>query len=335
MNQVLTSRSLAITGAAILCLLCFILPARSGFWDIFIIEKGYTRNQTAAMAAAGNRLYLARSDGSVFLFDGSTFKEVGGIRETVDKARITCLAVDGVRLWVGTSKGLVFHNGRLTVMFTSSEGLSVGRILDVGVDKSKNVWVLGNKRLARGTWHGTALKWKTYTLWSGWIKKYDVFDLLVDDTQGVWIATSNGVLYLDSEERLVQFGAEEGLDRLKVTCLGWSPVSGLWVGAHDHFGRGTVYRLDGNSFVDMGTDFRLPRLKLHGLAVDGQIVWAAADRGLFRFDRNTWHRYSRLDGLTRDGIDGVLVTPDAVYGRTVTRYGSELNRLNKYPGEEE
>ncbi len=320
----------SLTTVAVLAIQFFLTGASAGDgWDVYTIEQGFTRRPTSAIAAGQGIVYLARSNGAVIKFNGETFREIQGVQEAVSGTQITSLLVENSRIWIGSGKGLFLHHDSGTRNFTSREGLKVNRILDIQVDESKNVWVLGQKKLARGSWYGNRLEWTTFSLWSGWIKQFDAADLLIDTNQRVWVATSKGVLQVSQTGETRLLGPESGLQRVNTTCLAEDGESGLWVGAHDHFGRGTVFRMKDETFQDMGTGFGLPRLKIKALTIDGQVVWAATDKGLYKFDGTRWHKYSRLDGLAQNDIDAVLTTPEGVYVRTVSRYSSELNRLSK------
>jgi len=152
-----------------------------------------------------------------------------------------------------------------------------------------------------GTWFSGVLtreggRWHTLSQADG-LPSDTVWDVLVDRSDRLWLATSNGVV-LRGPGGLTVYTAADGLPSNDVHALAAAADGTIWAGTPSG-----AARFDGQRWITMTTLDGLPNNHVNVVATgaDGA-VWFGTDAGLARLDASGWRTWARADGLPGDRI---------------------------------
>jgi len=152
-----------------------------------------------------------------------------------------------------------------------------------------------------------------------------VRDMLPDESGGLWLATSQGVMHFDPVAEAVKLYSPGGLRGMPVGALAMDAFDRLWVGGA--FGVGRLPPGEEAVQWTTGEALGVEIGQVHDLFVDVDgSVWAAAAGGLYRFD-GEGHAILRFD--PPDGASGAAraVFRDGV-GELWAGFDSGLARLS-------
>jgi signal transduction histidine kinase/ActR/RegA family two-component response regulator len=213
-------------------------------------------------------------------------------------------------IWIGLSgSGVVRWVGAgAWEAWTPAEGLSHEAIWNIRRDGTGAIWVgtdRGLNYLPRGE-----RRWRQWN--AGGLGRETIRSLAVAGDGAVWAGTARGeVVRIDPRTRACErFGTGAGLQGQKITSLEFDPEGRLWVAA-----RNGLYRSAGPA-----TRLRFERQQPPGggdpedfskvlRSVSGA-MWISGSRGLLRYDRGQWARFTMRDGLRDNHVTQFTGAPD-------------------------
>ena len=219
--------------------------------------------------------------------------------------RVRALAVnpDGA-LWIGGEPGgLRQFNPRSKQIrtFGKADGLPIGGVRSVMVDRHGLVWVSANTGLFRSRMVRSGGKAEFEQQFPPGSRGDEKFLKIIEDARGqVWAAGDSGLARW-LEGVWTRYTKSDGLRADGIAQLAEDADGSIWAGYRDAFG---VSRLNFRSspgkprVTDYNTLNGLRSDKTLFLGFDaGGRLWVGTDRGVDVFDHTVWRHYGRSDGL--------------------------------------
>jgi ligand-binding sensor domain-containing protein len=217
-------------------------------------------------------------------------------------------------LWFGTTgEGVYKYDGKFFSQFTAKDGLNSNTVWCILEDKKGKMWLGTDAGLCaynggsfskiqiplsnRGSLYPNTLP---NTVPSN---KYDVWNIMEDNTGKLWFATTGGVYRYDGKT-FTSFSPNEQeseFDNKKVEYILEDKAGNFWFGGRGNKG---VFRYDGKS---------LTRIKLNGdnwawpvLQDKNGNIWFSNWGGVFRYDGECVSGFTRSDGLCNENITTII-----------------------------
>lgn len=217
-------------------------------------------------------------------------------------------AADGTVWTAGFAPALDHWTPQSTTSYTTADGIAVGRVLAVLVDRQGDVWISTSGGLNR-LHDGELLH---YTTADGLVHNQTLS--LAEPPEGssngrIWIGSNGGLSVWDEDTGFTNFTAEQGLRNERVWSILPDAVDGAWIGT---FGGG-LHRLRGGR-IDrvLNASHGLPSNDVTALVDDGLgFLWLGTTRGLARLPWDALHgdprsvTADRLPVLSLDVRDGM------------------------------
>ncbi len=226
--------------------------------------------------------------------------------------RVTCVLVEGERLWAGTDKGLAVREQGAWRTLTPAKGLAHGYVTSVARDDvAGDLWISTLGGLSRLT--GEHLQ--TYTQRNSGLMNDVVYHVVAGDGL-VWAATAAGTSCYDVRAGTWALYDHENSIMHEPGCyaaaLGpgrtWIGVWGGGIVERDRAtGRWRAYRdPDGEMEIDLMRDDGPIHDVTSFIAYDAGVLWQSTYFGLSRYDGRRWRSYLQEDtGLPGDFINHV------------------------------
>jgi hypothetical protein len=239
---------------------------------------------------------------------------------------VYCVAVDGKRVWAGTTHGMVLiENGRVKKVFTPADGLAGNAVMSIAVDKQTGtVWA--------GTFGGlsrySAGQFTNYTNLTSGLANDLVYGVAIQGKY-VWAATTAGASRLNTFTGDWKIFSEQNSPFNEpwtyAVAIGKRKVYlGLWGGgvlvydiAH-HYWRPYMDPDDSMEIV-LYRNQGLIHNMISSIAYDREtgMFWAGTYFGLSGYDGRNWHNYLKKDsGLPSDFVNGVQARGNDVWVAT-------------------
>lgn len=243
----------------------------------------------------------------------------------VGERNVKRILVDGGKIWVGTSGGVIRYDPANDEfkLYDIRSGLEANGIVHVG--KLQGRVAVGTLGGGLSVLDGQTDRWETFGVADG-LPDAVVHDVLEASNGDVWIATRSGVARIRggalreraSLSHFVAAGDGHGLPSNRVYALAEGKGGDVWAGTEAGVAlyRNGAWRHGGHA--GGGTSRGGPALEAgaHGgqgasgssvivaVAVDrAGVVWAGTlGGGLLRFDGSKWRRYTSADGLPGDHV---------------------------------
>ena len=203
-------------------------------------------------------------------------------------------APDG-SLWLANKSNIdiysVMHfDGNSTVTYDHTNSiLPDGIVHALAVDPSGNVWVtMGRKQYPFDddllVFDGN--DWNHLVTTSAYLR-----DLKIDSSGIPWMATNQGVMYLQDGELLGYNSTNSGMTNDDTTCLEFDSMGNLWIGTTMGL---TKYSLDGSWQSWDPASGNYPFRSFLDLEIDssGKVWGATSSSGLVCFDGDIWTAYT-------------------------------------------
>ena len=244
----------------------------------------------------GGDLYLATTGGLVVFHPGSETYEQYNNTMGLPSNFLTCLVFDDKgRLWVGTeSSGIVRLDGtpgswKVTSFSSTFHGLSDDRIHDVAV------W---GDSLVYATENGAGLfvedfPGPRFSARNG--LPSDIVHAVLPDGDRVWIATDEGVVYVDKLGFILS-----PTDTLFAAHALARTGTVLWAGTEQG-----VARLDDGATDWVFEVLETPARPVFSLAVDGEGIWAGSRGRVFQNPGSGWAQIPLFDFYGKYGLNNV------------------------------
>lgn len=257
-----------------------------------------------------------------------TFGEADGL----PSEKVTAVAIDGNRIWVGTDAGLaLLENGRIEVTGVE-DGLPFPVVSALAVDRTTgDLWIGTQGGLARLS----AGRIDRFTQLDSGLANDVVYGVAARDGV-VWVATAAGLnSYSAATDSWEIFDVSNTLMHepwcYAVTFGGEDVYVAVWGGGvivreHDT-GRFREHRdPDGEMEIDLFPDDGLVHDVTSSIAWKDGVMWAGTYFGLSRYEGRRWKSFSRHDsGLASDFINFVQTGDDEVWiatDRGLSRFDS-------------
>jgi ligand-binding sensor domain-containing protein/two-component sensor histidine kinase len=307
--------------------------------------------------------------GKLYLFKKKQLKIIDDQNGLHEKNIISLFSDKENNLWIGSLEGIskltnmrlkFIKNGDLQTFFTSmvtniGNKLLIGTNLDLyeikdfnlvssdltrGIGKvsynslvliNNNMWFATDKGVYRKNKNGIRL----FTTKDGLPNNY-VYNLNVDSSGIVWIATQSGLAYYknsrifnfnDKTETSWKFSDEESKHILSSISIRWLIVDGagsVWVGSWDS----GLFRIKDNSIFRFTQKEGLTDLHIRGLYIDSRKkLWVGTRYGgAFIFENGRFSQMSVKDGISSNWIFSILEDDLGNF------WFSTANGINKFDG---
>ncbi len=242
------------------------------------------------------------------------------------EGEVFSVAVDGQRIWAGTTHGLVLlENGKVQKVFTPADGLAGRPVMSIAVDhRTGDVWVATFGGLSRYS----AGQFKNYTNLSSGLANNLVYAVAMQGKY-LWAATAAGVSRLDTDSGDWTIFNEQNSPfeepwSYAIAVSKEKVYLGLWGGGvlvYDlagHYWR-PYTDPDGSMEIVLYRNQGLIHIIVSSVAYDAEtkMFWAGTYFGLSGYDGRNWHNYLAKDsGLADDFINGVQARGDLVWVAT-------------------
>lgn len=195
--------------------------------------------------------------------------------------------------WVGTGDGLNQFDGETFRIFRHNDNDTTsivgGNIRRVAEDREGHIWVLTNAGLCRlNPWSGKAQTFqprpeKIEVNWNG-----DIYALLVDRNDDVWIGGARGIAKLDKKTQLFhRMAVTASNDSDIVSCLFEDRAGRLWAGTYDGLSQIDRSTGTGKNYYPNPDDRRSNLVTSVCEDAAGRIWCGVWGGGLCLFDQNT------------------------------------------------
>ena len=224
-------------------------------------------------------------------------------------------------LWIGGEPGgLRQLNPRTKQIRTLREanGLPVGGVRSVMVDRQGLVWVSANTGLFRSlTPVNYGGKAEFEQQFPPGTREYEKFLKTIEDAQGqIWAAGDFGLARW-SAGVWTRYTRQDGLRSDGVAQLAEDPDGSIWAGYRDAFGisrlrfplSGASKKLEATHY-GVANGLRSDKTLFLGFGPDGRL-WVGTDHGLDVFDNSAWSHYGRSDGVIWDDCNTNAFFADA------------------------
>jgi ligand-binding sensor domain-containing protein len=225
-----------------------------------------------------------------------------------------CLSVyvDGDQVaWIGmAAQGLNKFDGSGWTTYTTADGLAGNTVMDIDQEPGSDLWIA---TILNGVSRFDRISTFTNYTTADNLGSNICSSVAVDGTGNVWAGTAGGVSRFDGTSNWTNYTTANGLPANwvnDVACRGTE----VWVATASG---GVAYTADnGSSWTTFDTTDGLPSNDVRAIAATaGGDIYAATAAGLAVRVGTTWTaRNSWYDGLLRDVVNSVTVTPD---GKTV------------------
>lgn len=239
---------------------CF---GQSPVWHHYALEDGIPQSQVHDIFQdSRGYIWFTTNGGGVVRFDGHYFEPIEDIGDAPRLHVVNKMIEDrdGV-IWFATATGLVRYDGQAFKVYTTQNGLSHNRVLDVVEDGNGNLWLGTLNGLTyfdgstfvhytdeHGLLHNSVhtlhidqdgILWigseKGINYFDGYLKSLPaisgvyVRDIEIDKDEFLWVATEQG-LYCYKDGDLEHFTTENGLSDNLVHTLKFDHEGLLWIG---------------------------------------------------------------------------------------------------------
>ncbi len=238
---------------------------------------------------------------------------------------VTCSAVDGDYIWVGTGGGLVKlnrNNGQMQHYNTLNSAIPDNHINCVYVDNQSVKWI--------GTSYGLVrFDGSYFTLYNpenSSMSRAEVYDVAQDPQGSIWVASRDYVMKYDGLSWTNIGGMGSPLMYKTLSSLAFAANGALWVGSTTLTANSGLYRWDGSNWTTFSSsNSGIGGAAINDIGFDAQgKLWVCHDfvqndegemlsGGVSRLFDNTWtHYFTGNSGLTNNAVTGVAFSTDGL-----------------------
>ncbi len=196
-------------------------------------------------------------------------------------------------VWLATGGGAVAWNqgSGNAVKFTTSDGLSANRIVDVANCPLPGYGVLFASRNGIQIFDTDEGRWSTLNSSNSPMSHDDVAALACDGDTGRLVVgyTRGGFdIYDANADAWTSIGSNEGLPDIVIRNLTMTDTGAIWIGTQ----RGLIRYTDGALVIFDSTNSPLNENIISALADDGSAAWLSTAGDLYRTDGADWQTYN-------------------------------------------
>jgi signal transduction histidine kinase/ligand-binding sensor domain-containing protein len=182
--------------------------------------------------------------------------------------------------------------------FTTRDGLPIDGVSYIQGDRRGRLWLATSEGLVRYQ-NG---RFRTFTTKDG--LPFNAISRIIEDRDGdIWFGTRGGLIrYRD--DAFTAITTDDGLPDKWIRTIRETADGSLWVGT----GFGGLARVrDGRVVAAYSMSNGLPSNNVNCLSIDrAGTLWVGTDRGLARFDGDSFTTYTTRDGLSDDNINTIF-----------------------------
>lgn len=264
-------------------------------------------NQVLSIAFRQDQILTAGPGGASVWDSSGNLVDRYTTEKGLPSSSITLVYVDETddSLWFGTYDGLAHLEGNNWTIYTEDHGLDSSYISAITQIEDR-LWVgtsysgdqgSGLQIFENGIWKSVtgfpSLEEHIAQQQSGTLS-YNINQILADDNNRIWVATSYGLGMFDGRTWNV-IDTVQGLPRVYIQCMLLDEDDQLWVTTED-----ALYRLTENSFQKVQNLNELDLYEILAMVQDDKgMIWLAAGwGGLGRYDPaiNEWKFFSSREG---------------------------------------
>ena len=277
-----------------------------GEWQSWTAHEGLSRESVWSITRDGSgRMWVGTQFGLNYAEENG-----GHLRwkqlpvEGLEMVRALASNPDGT-LWIGGEPGGLRQfnpRSRQIRTFGKADGLPIGGVRSVMVDRRGLVWVSANTGLFRSRAPvRSSAKAVFEQQFPPGTRADEKFLKIIEDSRGqVWAAGDSGLARW-AEGVWARYTKSDGLRSAGVAQLAADKDGSIWAGYRDAFGVSRLSFSSGRGKPEV-TDYsmvnglRSDKTLFLGFDPDGRL-WVGTDRGVDVFDHAAWRHYGRSDGL--------------------------------------
>jgi len=237
--------------------------------------------------------------------------------------KIFCVRVDGDRVWIGTSHGLVLYENETFKTFTTEDGLAHNGVLSIDVSElTGDVWIAtlgGMNRYSGGSF-------ETFNQLNSGLPN-DVIYTVICDGKDVWCATGGGAGHYDTYKEEWAIYTERNAPMHEPwtysVCAGDNKIFiAAWGGGVIEYQKETgnfrdYVDPDGEMEIDLFPDDGVVHDITTAVSHSNGILWVATYFGMSRYDGTQWKGYFDHDsGLASNFINFIKANGDVAFACT-------------------
>ncbi|MDP2983702.1 MAG: two-component regulator propeller domain-containing protein [Candidatus Latescibacter sp.] len=266
-------------------------------------------------------LWLGSNGGGILSYDGTSWGNMKPEESFNGTIQGLTVGKDG-RIWISTDNGLYTFDRSTWKRYTTTDGLTDNNVRQALFDSEGNLWFAtlgGVSCYDRKTW-------KSYHILDGLVSN-SVNAVALDQNGRKWFATEGGVSCFDGNV-WTSYRESDGLISDRVSGLAVDRDNRIWF-CHKNADKG-ISCFDGKRIIWYTIwNTPLPSNHVEAVACDREgVIWLATDKGVARYDGNSWKLFRTTDGLAQNQVSEIYVddqnTKWFVYNPTtpsgVTRY---------------
>ena len=285
-----------------------------GTWTTYTTSDGLPSDTVGAIAfGPDGELWcvpLAEGGMGVAHFDGNTWKQYtanDGLGSNVILWMENTLAVssDG-DLWVATLGGVSHFNGEVWTTYTTDDGLLADTVTAVAIAPNGDLWCAHpapNCGLSR--FNGE--KWIVYTANDLSLSLCYLLSLAFSPSGTLW--AGGGVVLCFDGENWTSYSSETGMQQPIALYMDIGPDGKIWIAGNG------VSCFDGTTWTYYSYEAIGAGSEQEGVipvAVDSDnVVWVGlTGDGVFRYDGESWEKFTPKDGPVLTNVFSITVAPD-------------------------
>ncbi|HMV99302.1 MAG TPA: two-component regulator propeller domain-containing protein, partial [Acidobacteriota bacterium] len=256
------------------------------------------------------RVWCGTFGGGLFRLENDhfiNFNDINGLPSNY----LTTLLEDGEgNLWCGTLLNGVFRLSSELFASYNTTGLTRGMVTGVGEASDGTLWVASmTTGLSSLSPSG---EMRRYTSKDGILEENNLWCLLVDRRDRVWVGGYQGVSCFDGQ-RFVQFPREKMGAQDRITAIGEDRQGHIWFGSATSTSNGVV-RYDGQTFQRFTDQDGLSSNQVSGIRLDQKgDIWFCTENGLTRYDGQRFQAFTQKDGLPSRRVRTLYQDHDGTY----------------------
>jgi len=290
----------------------------------YTIQKGLVGNHVRCLYEDRKKNIWIGTDNGISMFDGKNFNNYS-IIDGLAGNTINGIAQDSAGgVWIATSEGLSKLKNNTFINHTMEEGLSDNDITTVICDKRNNIWIGSPKGIARVK----RFEFKNYTLSNEvnsnivnciyqdyeqniWIGTYNglykyrsdlfevysekegltnnfIFSIVRDKLGQLAVGTNGGGLYVEGEDRFINFTIKDGLADRKVNASFKDDDGNILLGTDNG-----ISVFDGKKFVHPGKYDSLTGEPVNIFYKDSKgNLWIGSNGAVYKYGDHSFKKYT-------------------------------------------